>query len=103
MSQTRRDFLKTTAATAATLAAYGRLGFDPAAQTLAAPGPDPFALELAMEALNAAKDAGASYADVRIGRYRNQSISTRERQVSGVSDSESYGLGVRTLVAGCWG
>ena len=103
MSPSRRDFIKTTAATAATLAAYGRLGFGPAAQTLTAPGPDPFALELAMEALNAARDAGASYADVRIGRYRSQSISTRERQVSGVSDSESYGLGVRTLVAGCWG
>ena len=39
---------------------------------------------------------GASYADVRIGRYRSQSIATRERQVSGVSDQESYGLGVRT-------
>jgi TldD protein len=60
-------------------------------------------MELAMEALNAARDAGASYADVRIGRYRRQSINTRERQVSGVSDSESYGLGVRTLVDGCWG
>ncbi len=103
MSTTRRDFIRTTAATAATLAAYGRLGLDPSAQTLTPPDADPFALELAMEALNVAKDAGASYADVRIGRYRTQSIATRERQVSGVSDSESYGLGVRTLVNGCWG
>ena len=105
MSTTRRDFIKTTAAaaTAATIAACGRLGLKPSAQTLSAPGTDPFALELAMEALNAARDAGASYADVRIGRYRSQSINTRERQVSGVSDSESYGLGVRTLVNGCWG
>ena len=38
-----------------------------------------------MDALNAAKDAGASYADVRIGRYRRQSINTRERQITGVS------------------
>ncbi|MBI4266269.1 MAG: TldD/PmbA family protein [Acidobacteria bacterium] len=103
MSASRRDFLKATATAAASLAAYGRLAFDPSAQTLTAPGADPFALELAMEALNVARDAGAAYADVRIGRYRNQSISTRERQVSSVSDSESYGLGVRTLVEGCWG
>jgi len=56
-----------------------------------------------MEALDAAKDAGASYADARIGRYRRQGISTRERQVTNVSDSESYGLGVRALVGGSWG
>jgi TldD protein len=60
-------------------------------------------LELAAEALGAAKDAGASYADVRIGRYRRQSVNTRERQITGVSDSESYGLGVRALVNGSWG
>jgi TldD protein len=70
---------------------------------MAAPGADPLALELAAEALNAAKDGGAEYADVRIGRYRSQFIATRERQVSDVSDEESYGLGVRTLVGGCWG
>jgi TldD protein len=103
MSPTRRDFLKTTAATAASVAAARALPFDAAAQAPAAPGADPFALELAMEALNAARDAGASYADVRVARYRRQSIGTRERQVSGVSDDESYGLGVRTLIDGTWG
>jgi TldD protein len=103
MSPTRRDFLKTTAATAASLAGLGPLRTDSAAQTLAAPAADPLAIELAMEALNVARDAGASYADVRVGRYRRQSVNTRERQVSGVSDNESYGLGVRTLVNGCWG
>ena len=56
-----------------------------------------------MEALNAAKDAGASYADVRIGRYRRQQVGTREQQVTGVSDSESLGCGVRCLVNGSWG
>ena len=94
MTTTRRDFIKTTAATAASLSAYSRLG-SVYAQTLPAPGADPGALELAMEALNVARGAGALYADVRVGRYRSQSIDTRERQVSGVSDSESYGLGVR--------
>jgi TldD protein len=103
MSPSRRDFIKTTAATAATLAAAGRFILEPGAQTLPAPGADPAALEIANAALDAARAAGASYADVRVGRYRRQSIATRERQVAGVNDSESYGLGVRTLVNGCWG
>ena len=103
MSPTRRDFIRTTAAGAATVAAYGPLALESFAQTAAAPAADAAALELANEALNAARKAGASYADARVGRYRRQSIATRERQVTGVSDSESYGLGVRTLVDGCWG
>ena len=102
MSPTRRDFIKTTAATAAAIAA-APVSDLALAQTLAAPAADPLALELANEALDAARSAGASYADVRVGRYRRQTIATRERQVSGVNDSESYGIGVRTLVNGCWG
>ena len=100
---TRRDFIKTTAASAAALAAEGHLRLNAAAQTLAPSAADPFVFELANEALTAARGGGASYADVRIGRYRRQQISTRERQVSAVSDNESYGLGIRTLVNGCWG
>jgi len=40
--------------------------------------------------------------DVRIGRYRRQTINTREHQITGVNDSESYGIGVRTIVGGSW-
>ena len=69
----RREFIKTTAATAAALAS-GRLHPQPAAQTLTAPSADPLVLELANEALNAARSGGASYADVRVGRYRRQDI-----------------------------
>jgi TldD protein len=101
MHPSRRDFIKSTAATAASIAAAGHLTLE--AQTLEAPGPTPAALDIANEALNAARGAGASYADARVGRYRRQAINTRERQITGVSDSESYGLGVRTLVDGCWG
>ncbi|MGH9240116.1 MAG: TldD/PmbA family protein [Vicinamibacterales bacterium] len=101
MSPTRRDFLKVTAATAAALASP-QLRVDIGGQ-LSAPSADPFVLELANEALTAARGAGASYADARVGRYRRQDISTRERQVQGVNDSESYGIGVRTLINGCWG
>jgi TldD protein len=103
MSPTRRDFIKTTTSTAAALAVGRHLRLDGEAQTLPAPAADPAVLELANEALNAARGAGASYTDVRVGRYRRQSVATRERQVAGVSDTESYGLGVRTLVNGSWG
>jgi TldD protein len=108
MSTTRRDFLKTGAvAAAATLAAPRLLSATEAlverVPYVAAPGAEPFALDLAHEALSAAKDAGASYADVRIGRYRRQSVNTRERRITGVADSESYGIGIRSLVNGSWG
>lgn len=59
--------------------------------------------ELADVALNAAKSKGASYADIRIGRYLNQFVATREKRVQGVANSESYGIGIRVLVNGCWG
>ncbi|HKH73697.1 MAG TPA: TldD/PmbA family protein [Vicinamibacterales bacterium] len=112
MSPTRRDFIKATTSTAAALAVGKCLAVDvgadariaPAAgQTLPPPAADTAVIDLANEALNAARGAGASYADVRIGRYRRQSVATRERQVLSVSDNESYGLGVRTLVNGSWG
>lgn len=98
----RRDFIKTTAATAAALAA-GPLQMGESAQMITAPAADPLVLELANEALNVARSAGASYADVRVGRYRRQVVQTRERQVAAVGDNESYGLGIRTLVNGSWG
>lgn len=56
-----------------------------------------------MRALDAARSAGAEYADVRISRNRRQSISTRERRVQGLSDTETFGFGVRVLVNGAWG
>lgn len=59
--------------------------------------------DLADVALNTAKSQGAEYADIRIGRYLNQNISTRERQVQNIGNSESYGAGIRVLVKGCWG
>ena len=107
MSINRRDFLKTSAAAAAVASGRAATGAPLTnalvAPMIAAPRAESYVEDLALEALNAAKDAGASYADARIGRYRRQAINTRERQVTGVSDSESYGLGVRALVGGSWG
>ena len=109
MHPTRRSFVGTAAGIAAAtalgpslLSAANRIPIVGAPHGVL-PGADPFVDDLAMEALNAARDAGASYCDVRIGRYRRQSIAARERSVQGVSDSESYGMGVRALVQGSWG
>jgi TldD protein len=58
---------------------------------------------LADAALEAATGKGASYADVRIGRYLNQFVITREDKVENIVDTESYGAGVRVLADGAWG
>ena len=111
MGQSRREFIKSTSAALgvagiAPLSA-GRIaigGLNPP-QTIReiAIAPEPGITELAAIALAAAKSAGAEYADVRFVRNRNQNVSTREQRVSGVSDNETYGFGVRALVGGCWG
>lgn len=59
--------------------------------------------QLADVALNTAKSRGAAYADVRIGRYLNQSIVTRENKVQNIANTESYGMGVRVIANGSWG
>src|SRR5688572_32224675 len=59
--------------------------------------------DLADAALDSAKKAGASYADIRINRYRNQFIFTRDRRVQNIVNTESYGFGVRVIVEGTWG
>lgn len=58
---------------------------------------------LANIALNAATSAGASYCDVRIGRYMRQFVITREAQVQNVVNTESIGAGVRVIANGTWG
>ncbi|HBK57454.1 MAG TPA: TldD protein [Xanthomonadales bacterium] len=58
---------------------------------------------LADRALQAATEAGASYCDVRIGRYLNQFVVTREDKVQNVVNTESIGAGVRVIANGTWG
>ena len=101
---TRRDFLRTGGATLGALAiGPGLLRAAPAPRALPALYTDAATRELMMEALDAAKRAGASWADVRISRNRNNSVSTREKQVTDVVDTDTMGCGVRVLVDGCWG
>ncbi len=58
---------------------------------------------IAAQALAAAQRAGATYADIRISRHRNEMISTREQKLLGVSTWESYGFGIRVIAGGAWG
>ncbi|MCW3466928.1 TldD/PmbA family protein [Chitinophaga nivalis] len=59
--------------------------------------------QLADIALNAARAKGATYADVRIGRYLNQFVVTRETRVQNIANTESFGIGIRVIANGCWG
>lgn len=62
-----------------------------------------FHKRLADVALNAARSRGATYTDVRIGRYLNQFVVTREDKVQNIVNTESYGLGIRVIANGSWG
>lgn len=59
--------------------------------------------QMADTALNAARSKGATYTDVRIGRYLNQFIITREDKVENIVNTESYGMGIRVIANGSWG
>jgi TldD protein len=54
---------------------------------------------IALQAIDAAKSAGASYADVRLTRIVSENFSG----AGFISDGEQYGIGVRALVNGGWG
>lgn len=59
--------------------------------------------QLADVALNTAKSSGATYADIRIGRYLNQFLTTRENKVQNIVNTESFGAGIRVIANGTWG
>jgi TldD protein len=74
-----------------------------AAEELLAPMAAHLKKSLADVALGAATKAGASYCDVRIGRYLNQFIVTRDLNVENVANTESAGVGVRVVCNGAYG
>ncbi|HTI09820.1 MAG TPA: TldD/PmbA family protein [Puia sp.] len=59
--------------------------------------------QLADIALNTARSKGATYADIRIGRYLNQFIVTRENRIQNIANTESFGVGIRVIANGSWG
>jgi TldD protein len=107
---TRRTFLKSSGAAVGAFAALRHVPGWPNGIIPTSVGPpllevptDEDIRALMAHALNVAAAAGAAYADVRIGRYQNQFIVTREQQIVQVIDTDSIGAGIRTLVDGTWG
>ena len=100
MTISRRDFLKTASFALGTLALPSWVY---SADLSNAPLPEVDKNNLADAALSLAKKLGAEYADIRINRYRRETIATRERQVQNVSKGQNFGFGVRVLVKGTWG
>ena len=102
----RRDFISLAGmgTTAAFLTGFGTKGYSVPEQRLLEEFIDAKEKKrIADIALNAAKAKGATYTDVRIGRYLNQSVLTRDRRVQGVANTESYGIGIRVIANGSWG
>jgi len=98
----RRDFMKAAGigVGALILPVYGR---SVAAEVLLTKMDVATKKKLADTAMNAAKAGGASYCDVRIGRYLRQFVITREDKVQNVVNTESSGIGIRVLANGTWG
>jgi TldD protein len=59
--------------------------------------------DLTSRALDTATALGASYADIRVIRRLEESITIKSSRLEGVSAGESEGFGVRVLVDGAWG
>ena len=98
----RREFLRLTGIGVGTLV-VPVLGHPVSLSGAITPIPTADRKALAAIALDAARSRGASYADVRIGRYLNQFIVTREDKVENLINTESYGVGVRVIANGTWG
>ena len=98
----RRDFLKAGGAGMACLL-LPLQGHAVPAETLLSSVDVRLKKSLADTALLAAREAGASYCDVRIGRYLRQFVATREDKVTGVVNTESTGIGIRVIAGGAWG
>lgn len=99
----RRDFLKITGAGFGSLVIPSFYGRAIAAEALLTRIDVATKKKLADAAMNAARAGGATYCDVRIGRYLRQFVVTREDKVENVVNTESCGIGIRTIANGTWG
>jgi len=99
----RRDFLALGGLGLGSLALPPFIGRAIAAEELTTALDAGLKKRLADTALAAAREAGASYCDVRIGRYLRQSLQTREDRVLNIANQESTGVGVRVVAHGAWG
>lgn len=105
MTTSRRNFIKTAGLAAGVVAVPSALPswISNVAEAEAAAAQAIDKAALANIALDQARKLGATYADIRINRYRTESITTREKQVQNVSRSQNFGFGVRVLFKGTWG
>jgi len=60
-------------------------------------------LDVAKQAVEAAKAAGADYADGRVVAEETESLTVRNQEMEGIDRSSSEGIGIRVLVNGYWG
>jgi TldD protein len=105
---TRRAFLAQSVSATSLLQA-NRLFGEPSPNSTT---PSPDLEKLGAVALTDAKKQGASYADIRIGRYRNEFSGYRLSPQRGsdivdevpfVTNQDSFGFGIRVIVNGQWG
>jgi TldD protein len=102
----RRDFIHLSGLGLGAMMTPGLVAFSQpvSAQHLLEPGMDAAAKKLLADvALNTTKSLGATYTDVRIGRYLQQYLFTREKNVQGITNAESFGVGIRVIANGTWG
>ena len=99
----RRDFLKAASAGMGALLLPPFYGRAVAAEALTTKLDVSVKKKLADVALNTATKGGATYCDVRIGRYLRQFVITREDKVENVVNTESTGVGIRVIAGGTWG
>src|SRR3712207_5449825 len=60
-------------------------------------------LEIAQQAVEAARRAGADFADARVGTDETEAITVRDDAMEGVDRATSTGVGIRVLAGGRWG
>ncbi len=60
-------------------------------------------LELVRQAVDAARRAGADYADARWVLEENESFTVKNEEMEGIDRSRSDGIGIRVLAGGYWG
>src|SRR5688572_16174586 len=110
MSITRRRFMEVSAGAAAAAFADQLFGVPVAFAQSSKPSAE--LTKLAEVALSTARKLGATYADIRINRYRTQEIGLRTvpdrdsgklNNVPSVEDFQTFGFGVRVIAKGTWG
>jgi TldD protein len=100
----RRDFVVATSGALATAALCRSSRAYAAEGAAAAAGPTTADLRALVAAgLEAARAAGASWADVRFERVRQQMLECEDDHIVHAGEADSWGVGIRAIVDGTWG